>query len=364
MRILQVITDTDRRGAQVFATDLHEELARGGDDVQTVALAPGRNPVRLDVPVLGPRRLAPATLRRLRRLIRTAGVVVAHGSSTLPACAIASAGTGVPFVYRQVSELAFWTRGVWRTARVRLFLSRARLVVTLSEGMRDYLVRRLGVAVGKVRLIPNGVPARDFGVPGPAERRRVREGFGLDPARPVALYLGALVPEKGVDIAVEAVRDLPDVQLLVVGDGPERPALERLAARGAAGRVRFTGSLDRPQAALAAADVVVLPSRAGDVLPATLVEAAFSGLPAVSTPVGAIPEVVLHGETGMIVPIGDVAAFRDAVAALLGRRDLAEAMGRRAREHCLARYEIGPVAAAWRRALADVTARTTLSVGG
>ena len=117
-RVLQVITDTDRRGAQVFATDLGAEL-QDEFDVRTVALAPGRDRA-LDVDVLGPSRRSPKTLRALRTAARHAAIVIAHGSSTLPASAVALVGSGVPFVYRQISDPVFWTPTAAKRLRVRL----------------------------------------------------------------------------------------------------------------------------------------------------------------------------------------------------------------------------------------------------
>src|SRR5262245_36518288 len=107
LKVLQVVTDTDRRGAQVFATDLHRALLDLGDEVETVALAPGAVG-GLDLPVVGPTRRSLRTIRAVRERGADADVVVAHGSTTLPVCAIATLGSGTRFVYRQISDLRFW----------------------------------------------------------------------------------------------------------------------------------------------------------------------------------------------------------------------------------------------------------------
>src|SRR4051812_300012 len=116
--ILQVVTDDDRRGAQVFACDLHDALERREHVVTTVALAPGVVG-GLDLPVLGSKRLAYGTLRALRRLADRHEVVIAHGSSTLPACALGLAASRTPFVYRQISDSLFWAPSRARRLRVR-----------------------------------------------------------------------------------------------------------------------------------------------------------------------------------------------------------------------------------------------------
>ncbi len=220
--ILQVVTDDDRRGAQTFALDLHRGLDALGCSVRTVALAPG-DVGGLAVEVLGPRRRAVTTLGTLRRAMRNADVVVAHGSTTLPACAIAGTGTGVPFVYRQISQSRFWAASATRRIRVRLLLSRAARVVALWRGAADDLSGWLGVPADHIRVIPNAVPLER--VAPATDPGHARAHLGLDPDRPVVLYVGALAIEKGVDVAIDAVGGLPGTQLLVVGDGPERGAL-------------------------------------------------------------------------------------------------------------------------------------------
>src|SRR4051812_22391837 len=96
LKVLQLITDRDRRGAQVFALDLAAGLQALGATVDTVALAPGTHGDRLPVRALGARRLGFDTLKKLRSAALGYDVVVAHGSSTLPASALALIGTGLP----------------------------------------------------------------------------------------------------------------------------------------------------------------------------------------------------------------------------------------------------------------------------
>lgn len=352
-QLLQVITDTDRRGAQVFATDLHAELERGGRTVRTVALAPGTSG-GLDVPVLGATRLAGATLRALRREILASGTVVAHGSSTLPACALSSTRTGVPFVYRQISDSLFWAPARLRRARVRLGLSRATLIVALWAGSADVLHEHFGVPRSKLRIIPNGVPPDRFLAIDPDDRRAARRSLGLEPYRPLVASVGALVPEKGVDLAISAVADLDDAQLLVAGEGTERERLERLAEHLAPGRVHFSGSLETPLALYAAADVVVLPSRGGDSMPAVLIEAGLSGVPAVATPIGGIPDIVVDGVTGALVPVERRDSLAAAIAAILENNGHSRRLGTAARAHCLEHFSIDAVARQWAAVLDEV----------
>jgi glycosyltransferase involved in cell wall biosynthesis len=352
---LQVVTDNDRRGAQVFATDLHEALEHAGYSVRTVALAAGQVG-GLQHRVLGSTRLGPTTLRSLRDEVRAAAVVVAHGSSTLPACALATLGTGAPFVYRQISQSGFWASTTLRRARVRIGLARAALVVALWQGAADALRDGFSVSQTRIRLVPNGVPASRV-VP-PADRTAARAAFGLGTDDVVILYFGALVREKGVDLVVDAIGNVPGVRLIVVGDGPERSALEA-QARSLGARVVFTGSLGDLRPAFAASDVNVLASRGGDSMPAALIEAGLAGLPSIATPVEAIPEIVVDGVTGCLVPVGAPRQLADALAALVDDSARRQRMGEAARAHCRQHFSIERVAEMWADVLTEV-ARTPL----
>jgi glycogen(starch) synthase len=158
----------------------------------------------------------------------------------------------------------------------------------------------------------------------------------LDP--PTVLCLGRVVPEKGFDVALDAlarVRErVPGVRLVVAGDGPERAPLEaRARDLGLAGAVQFRGWVapeDVP-ALVNEATVVAMPSRWQEAFGLVAVEAALMERPVVATRVGGLTEAVLDGETGIVVPSEDVPAFAGALLELLRDPDRAAAMGRAGR---------------------------------
>jgi glycosyltransferase involved in cell wall biosynthesis len=124
-----------------------------------------------------------------------------------------------------------------------------------------------------------------------------------------------------------------DAHLVVVGDGPERRALERcLEQLGLGGRVHLTGFLShhRVPAVLAHADVFVMPSRYEE-LGSALVEAMHVGVPIVASRTGGIPDVIAHGESGLLADPGDPAAFADAIDRLVADSGLARRLGEGAR---------------------------------
>lgn len=351
-----MITTNDRRGAEVFALDLEHCFRERGFRPLTVALAPGTTAAPLAVPVLGSSRLGRATLLALRRRIRAASVVVGHGSSTLAACSLAGLGTGVPFIYRQIGDSLYWASTTTKRLQVRAALRRADAVVSLSEGAAQTLIDHFGVERARLTVIPNGVPGARFAPASVEQRKQARQQAGLPEDAEVVLYIGALVAEKAVDIAVRAIAALPSrACLVIVGAGPERADLERLAASAAPGRVHFLGAMNSPAIAYAAADVVVLPSTS-EGMPGVLIEAGLCGVPAVGSAVGAIPDVIVPGVTGRLVTRTTPGELAAAVEDTL---ENAAAYGAAARLHCLERFEIGVVAGAWGRLLERIAPETS-----
>ena len=191
-------------------------------------------------------------------------------------------------------------------------------------------------------VIPNGREVSAFPFVDADERLRARERLDIPPECEVFLSLGALSPEKRVDLAVQAMAHLPGL-LLVAGDGDERPALEALAANVADGRVRFLGQVADAPALLAAGDVLLLTSDS-EGLPGVLIEAGLTGLPVVATDVGYVRDIVEDGVTGFVVMPGDVTGVARAGAAALAGR---EVLGAAARERCLKHFDMAKVADLW-----------------
>jgi glycosyltransferase involved in cell wall biosynthesis len=352
--VLQVITSDDRRGPETHALDLGAALAARGLRVRTVALAPGKHGRGLDVPTLGRHPLAPGTLRRLRREAVAAGVVLAHGSTTLPACACSLAGTGVSLVYRSIGDPEHWASPAARRARVRAYLRRADAVVALTERAAEAIRLRYRVPNRRAAVIPIGVPREGHQPVDSASRTAARARFGIPDEACVGAVVGALSPEKNVALAIDAAAAIPGFHLVVAGDGPERVALEKRAALQAIGRVHFAGSMRDPGPAFAAADLVLVTSRT-EGLPAVLIEAGMRELPAVAMDVGYVREIVVNGETGALAKGEDVSEITSAIAQVLSDRTR---LGRNARAHCLTHFDLERVADTWELLLAGLRSAT------
>ena len=214
-----------------------------------------------------------------------------------------------------------------RRRRTAEALTGADGVIAVSGDLRDRVVG-LGVPADRVAVIYDGVDPQIFY---PGDRQSARAAANLPggwPAAPVLLFVGNLVAVKGIDVLVHALASLKSpARLVVVGAGPERAPLARLAGElGVADRVTFLGSL--AQAALPdwyrAADLFVLPSRSEGV-PNVLLEASACGTPWVASRVGGIPEMPGHASRRLVPPENPealAAAIADALAA--GRPDPAD----------------------------------------
>jgi glycosyltransferase involved in cell wall biosynthesis len=191
--------------------------------------------------------------------------------------------------------------------------SRAAANIAVSRALKDAMVQ-VGVPSARIEVLRNGVDLRMFR---PANRAAPRQLLGI--AGPILMSVGNLVTAKGHDLVVRALIELPGVALVVVGAGPERAELEKLARRvGVGDRVQFLG--ERPHGELAelysAADVLVLAS-ASEGWPNVLLEAMACGTPVVASDVGGVAEIVAAPEAGRILHERTPAAIAAAVKALL-----------------------------------------------
>jgi glycosyltransferase involved in cell wall biosynthesis len=209
------------------------------------------------------------------------------------------------------------------------------MVQAISQSVRQSLVP-LRVAPGKIEVCPTPI------------RTHLIDSSPREPKRPSGqrlLNVGYLCRQKGLDILLRAVARLVDSgrdpNLTLVGDGPARPSLARLADRlGIGARVSFVGHV--PQHSLNSfyrdCDVFVLPTRY-EGLGRVLVEAGLAGAPIVTTAIGPTSEAVLPGETALLVPKNDAVALAAAIGNLLDRPELARSMGEKGQEFAKKQFD-------------------------
>ncbi|MCC6848923.1 MAG: glycosyltransferase [Deltaproteobacteria bacterium] len=224
----------------------------------------------------------------------------------------------------------------------RLYNREVDAVIAISEGVRAALVAS-GIDAARIHLVPSGVEAARFAA-GPRAAARAR--LALGDRTWVLAVVGALEERKGHDVLLDALARDPDPGhvVLIAGDGTRAPALRaRAAALGLADRVRFLGRVEDVAPLLAAADALVMPSRREGLGVAAL-EAMAAGLPVVASRVGGLPEAVVDGETGLLVPPGDAAALAAALARLAADPALAGRLGAGGAARAAARFSMAAMA--------------------
>ncbi|MCX7166047.1 MAG: glycosyltransferase family 4 protein [Rhodocyclales bacterium] len=213
----------------------------------------------------------------------------------------------------------------------RWLYRQAKGVVTTGESLRRHLLDVLELDPARVTSVPTGIDIERFA---PADKPAAKLALGLNPAQRHLGIVATLRSWKGHLFLLDAFAQLnrPDLQLLIVGEGPMRgPIEEKVAALGIGGRVTLAGQRSDPEHWLQAMDVFCLPSYANEGVPQAILQAMLCGLPIVTTPVGAILEAVSDGNTALVVPPQDAAALAGAVVRLLDDSVLATRLGDAAR---------------------------------
>jgi glycosyltransferase involved in cell wall biosynthesis len=274
----------------------------------------------------------------IRRLVRTQRYDVVHVHWPLPHAVFGAAArqvSGAPVIAQFYSVELRWVRHGLPFLRgfIRWAITSANRVVAISTSTADEI--RL-VAPVPVAVIPYSVELPTL-PPESALRRSAGGDSGIASRASRILFVGRLVPRKGVTYLLGALAELPQTaSLTIIGDGPERAALEAQAIALALGdRVTFRGwvSNDALRESYLDTSIFVLPAvvdERGDTegLGVVLLEAMSFGIPVVASAVGGITDVVVHEETGLLVPPNDARALAAAITRLATDTALAERLGR------------------------------------
>jgi glycosyltransferase involved in cell wall biosynthesis len=367
MRVLELVTSAQWGGAQAQVLQYAEELSRRGADV-TLACGEDGPLLRraagmgLQVHQLRWLRTPPSphsdlfALHELETLIGTSNPDVVHTHSSkagvlgrVAAGRVAMSPGGRPAVVHHCHGLA-WGMGRSATLASEFYRRIERATGHLCDGVISvsYAVQRQLLAdktYPKARhaMIHNGLDLGHAGR-GPftadAEHRRL---LGLPTAGALIAHVGRVVQGKGHDLAIDAVQLLvdagDDVNLLIVGDGPLVDGLRNQTERNSdlRGRIHFLGFRTDIATVLRASDLLCLPSQT-EGLPLVIIEAMAAGLPTVATAVGGVPEVVVSGETGLLLdpsatPDQLAQALHEVLADPVRAREMGAAGRRRAERH-------------------------------
>lgn len=362
IRILRVITRLNVGGPALNAILLSSHL--DPDEFETLLVSGTESAAEGNIVELG-RIDAPPTLRRVAALgreisplddVRALAAVTRIARAFRPDIVhthLAKAGTvgrlaakaaGVRAVVHTYHGTVF--RGYFGSAKSRLFLEIERAlahatsrIVAITPGQRQQL---LSLGIGseeKVVNIPLGLELTPF--LSPPDRGAARDTLAVPHDVGLVVIVARLVPVKDVGLFLRALAGVRSpLMALVVGDGEDRPALERQAAElGLGTRCRFVGWQRDVRAIYAAADVVALTSK-NEGSPVSIIEAMATGSAVVCTAVGGVPDVVKNDESGVLVPHGDVAAISRAIDALLLDPARRQRLGERARDAVYPSYDV------------------------
>lgn len=357
-RVLMVISlfSPFRGGAEQQCLLLSRRLIDAGVEVRVLTRAlPGlpREEEVEGVPVLRDIRTLPqgklfgltylfSTVWYLWRLRRTCDIIHCHILQGFhsPAAVIVGRLCSKPVIVKASATGALSDFGLLRGSTLGgLWLAlvrRAGRVVTICRASTSE-ARAAGVAPDRVVCIPGGVDTVAFAPAAmPVQDRTV-------------VFVGRLDRMKGVHVLIDAfaclVRAMPEARLTVVGDGPERAALQnQCRTAGLEGRVVFSGQQDDVRPFLHAGAVFALPSFS-EGLPGVLLEAMACALPVVAARAGGVEDIVAHGRTGLLVDPGDTAGLATALQQVLADRGVARRFGRAARDHVREHFSITHTAA-------------------
>ncbi len=292
-----------------------------------------------------------AARRALRRMLGGVSIAHAHGLRSAFIAAAPARAARTPLVVTLHNLLYSDSMAVRLGIRV---IRRANpRVIAVSEAVRETAIAS-GLPASSISVIPNGVelPIERS----PEARAGARSFLGLGTHDETLLAVGRISPEKGFDLLVDAFDRLhqlrPSARLLIVGDGPDRPILER-AASMASLPVHWCGFQADIAPYYLASDLLIVPSRSeGQGIVA--LEAMAAGLPVVAFRVGGLGESIADGSTGLLVPPLDTGSLAEAAAALLDDQPRREAMGAAGRYRVQAHYTAAGMIAAVEALYCDV----------
>ena len=318
------------------------------DRVEPIVLLSGEGPIRSELEARGMRCIAwgPLTepsgvgqylraIFRMMRLLRRERIALLHINHRFwrPAEVLAARLMRVPVLVH------FHLVG----KETHSFVNRCRAAICVSR----YVAEHSEPPALAKEIIYNSVDLSRF-----EDGRDQRAAWGLDASQVVVSYLGQIRDIKGVQDFIAMAHRLPhrDVRFLIAGECrdpakfPGSYSTNDLSDMiGEDARIRYLGYVERVEDVYQSSDIVVVPSRWQEPLGLISLEAGACGKPVVATRVGGIPEIVQHGETGLLVEPADVASLAASVRRLVEDKSLREAMGRRGRERVVERFTSQPV---------------------
>ncbi len=348
LSVLQVATGFPSwGGTELHILNLSEQLQQRGYDV-TVACRPGRwveeRAHQMGLPTVPIRVMKQndwQDFSRLRTFLRERKIDVmhVHWSSDVVVPGFAALREHVPVrILSRHMPYPFKNRlGAWLYSR--LLYTR---LVTVSNSVRETLIK-CGVAPKQIETIHHGTDVGAFEKT-TLTPKAVRQELGLPKDCIAVGIVGRIAPEKGHHVLLDAARQLGDhypLRYVVVGDGPDEAAIRQAAQEmGLGDRFIFTGFRSDVNNVIGALDIVTVPSTWNEPCSAVVQQAMALSRPVIGTRTGGTPEMIVEGETGLLVPPSDPAALGEAITKLAGDAFLRRDLGRAGRERVEAYFSL------------------------
>jgi glycosyltransferase involved in cell wall biosynthesis len=317
-------SDTDKFRMSVLCLSrsgvIAEKLIAAGMDVEVMGITGYHNPLSLL-----------RVVKWLRK--KKINIVHTHGYPAGVLGRVAAIIAGVPCIVHHVhSTYLDLKKRHHFTERILSWFSRR--IICCSEAVRRFVLEKEHIAKHKLTVIYNGVPETDHIDAG--DTAELRNTLGFQEHAIIVGCIASLTPHKGHRYLLEAIREIDNAGLLIVGDGPMGEELRRLSRElGISNRTVFTGHKMDVSPYVRLMDIAVLPSSEREGLGISVIEAMALSKPVIAAAVGGLPEVVADGETGIIVEAKNSSALTSALGRLSAEPHLRETMGAKGKE----RYE-------------------------
>ena len=349
-RIGQLITELEPAGAERCVYELARRLDKRRFDVEVIALRGGRMADMLAdagvrTHVLGvrgkwdiSRALSLTGLLRRERY----DILHTHLFHADMAGRVAAYLTGTKRLVHTV-HVAEGRFRPWQFAWARILAGRCDRIICVSQSVRDFHARRTGLPPWRYTVIRNGVDAEAFSRD-EQSRARLRTEWGISGDRPLVAFVGRLDRQKGIDTLLSAMSHLgargDSVDLVMAGDGPQRGQVKNFIRRGTGGQhCRWLGFTDDVRSVFSAADVFVMPSR-WEGMPLAALEAMAAGLAVIGSRVAGLTELIVDGQTGVLIEPNDGVALANAIAGLVSAPEDLARLGTAAKRSVIRDYSI------------------------
>lgn len=342
MKILQLVTKRQYRGAEVFAANLSEELIKFGHEIifaglytnnENVLNVPNAQNVDLVKDKIG--SFSPAVVKRIIELIKEErpDVIQCNGSDTLKYMVAASFFLPkTPILYRNISMISKWMYGVPKKMLYHQIFHRISHVSSVGNEAVEDFISTFHYPREKTSVIRRGIPVKE--VNQVDAREKLLFQLGLSPTDKVVMHIGNFSPEKNhiflIDVFEKLKNSHPKIKLVCVGDGVLYSQIQKeIKHRNLEDTVYLMGFKKNIPGLLAAADLCVLPSKVEGV-PGVVLEAAIQKKPTIATNVGGVKEVLIDKETGYCIDDFDKEEFTNKIIELTANAKLLGEMGNNA----------------------------------